>query len=65
MSINPKFITNLKGQKTGVILSMKEYEKILYELEDIQDIKLYDKIKSKNEKKISLEEYINKKNAKL
>jgi hypothetical protein len=41
-----QFITDSKGNKTAVILPIKEYQKILEELEEAQCIKAYDKIKA-------------------
>ncbi|MCP3660425.1 MAG: hypothetical protein GY830_09020 [Bacteroidetes bacterium] len=58
MSVNPKYITNNNGEKIGVILSMKDYNKMIDELEMHEDVKLYDKVKSKNESSIPLESYL-------
>ncbi|WP_127129465.1 hypothetical protein [Pseudoflavitalea rhizosphaerae] len=38
----PKFITDNKGKKISVVLSIREYRKILDELEELEDIRLYD-----------------------
>lgn len=43
--IRPQFITDNNGKKTGVILSTKEFESILEELEELEDIRLYDDAK--------------------
>ena len=58
MSINPKFITNQNGEKIGVILNMKDFNQMIEEIEMLEDIKLYDKVKSKKEELISLDTYI-------
>lgn len=42
---NVQFVTDAKGQKTGVLLSMKQYEKMLEELEELADIRAFDKAK--------------------
>lgn len=55
-TIRPQFITDNKGKKTGVILSMKEFESILEELEELEDIRLYDEAKEANEPSIPIEE---------
>ncbi len=40
---SPMFLTGPKGEKLGVLLSMKEYEKTMKLLEDAHDIALADK----------------------
>ena len=50
----PQFLTDIKGKKTGVFLSMKDYRKLMEELEELEDIKAYDKAKKRNEKTIPL-----------
>ena len=42
-SFNPKYITDAKGRKVSVILPVKEYKEMLDELEDIQNVILFDK----------------------
>jgi PHD/YefM family antitoxin component YafN of YafNO toxin-antitoxin module len=54
----PQFVIDTSGKKTGVLLSMKDYEKIIEELEELDDIKAYDKAKKRNEKTIPLREAI-------
>lgn len=57
---SPQYITDNKGKKMSVVLSMKEYKRILEDLEEFEDIKLYDAVKARNEETITLEEYIAK-----
>ena len=40
-----QFVTDNSGQKVAVILSMKDYEKMLDELDEYACIKAYDKVK--------------------
>ena len=42
----PQYITDNKGNKLSVILPMKEYKKIMEELEELEDIRLYDEAKN-------------------
>lgn len=42
---NTQFITDNKGEKLAVILPIQEYNKLLDELEELEDIKLYDAAK--------------------
>jgi len=43
----PQFITDSAGKKL-VVLSMKEYKKIIEDLEELEDIKRYDEAKKKD-----------------
>ena len=54
----PQFLTDIKGKKTGVLLSIKDYKKLMEELEELEDIKAYDKAKKRNEKTIPLRDAI-------
>lgn len=56
----PQYILDSKGAKTSVIISLKDYEKILEMIEDLEDVELYDEVKSRNEERISLSDYISK-----
>ena len=40
-----QFITDDQGEKLAVILSINDYNKMVDELEELEDIKLYDKAK--------------------
>ena len=51
-----QFITDNKGHKIAVVVPVKEYEKILSDLEDLEDIRLYDEAKSSKEISIPVEE---------
>ena len=44
-SINPKHITDNTGKKISVVLPMKDFKAIMEELEELEDIKLYDEAK--------------------
>ncbi len=43
--IKPQYITDEKGKKISVVLPVKYYEALLEELEELEDIKLYDEAK--------------------
>ena len=49
LAIHPQYITDNTGKKISAILPMKEFKTILEELEELEDIKLYDESKSDNE----------------
>ena len=54
-SINPQYITDTAGKKL-VILPMKEFKTIMAELEDLEDIKLYDKAKASKEPSVPIDD---------
>ena len=65
MTLNPQFVTDKKGRKTAVQLSVKEYKYLLEELEMKEDITLYEKVKAdKNETYMPLAEYRHKRKKK-
>lgn len=51
-----QFITDNKGTKVGVILPIKEYNKIMEELDDIEDVKLYDQATKRKSNSIPAED---------
>lgn len=58
-TLNPQYITDKNGKKTAVILKIKEYQRILEELEDAADIRLYDEAKKEDDgTRIELREYL-------
>ncbi len=44
-NLNPKFVTDKNGKKISVILPIEEFEAIMEELEELEDVKLYDEAK--------------------
>ena len=38
LNINPQYLIDDKGQKTSVLLSIKEYQHLMQCLEDLEDI---------------------------
>lgn len=49
IEIKPKYITDEKGKKISVVLPIKHYEALLEELEELEDIKLYDEAKREDD----------------
>lgn len=41
-----QFITDDKGNKVGVILSIKDYERLMDEVDEAHTVRMYDKAKS-------------------
>jgi uncharacterized Fe-S cluster-containing radical SAM superfamily enzyme len=58
LALTPQYITNRIGRKTSVVLPMKQFEKMLEELEELEDIKLYDAVQKADESRISLDDYL-------
>lgn len=42
LSIHPKYITDRTGKKISAVVPINEFEKMLEQLEELEDIKLYD-----------------------
>ena len=56
-SINPQFIKDDAGRNLGVFLTTLEFQQLLDELEELEDIKTYDEAKSrKNDESIPFEQ---------
>ena len=55
-AIHPQYITDNFGKKLSVILPIKEYQTLLDELENAEDIRLYDAAKLLNESSIPIDE---------
>ncbi len=56
LTLHPQFITDKKGKKLSVVFSIKEYNKLLEEMEDLEDVKLYDEAKSRKNEFIPIDE---------
>jgi len=54
--INPQFIIDNQGKKISVILPIKDYRTIMEELEEMDNIRLYDEAKKSNEPSIPIDQ---------
>lgn len=54
-----QFLTDYKGQKVGVLLSMEQYNLLIEQLEELEDIKAFDEYKATNEPTIPFGQAIN------
>lgn len=45
IAIHPQYITDHSGKKISAVLPINEFESILDELDELEDIKLYDESK--------------------
>lgn len=57
-SSNLQYIVNEQGKKVSVILPIDEYEQILNELKDIEDVKLFDEAKKDNRPSVPFGGYL-------
>jgi hypothetical protein len=53
-----QYVTDINGKKISVILPVKDYKRILDELEELEDIRMYDEVRSKNEGNIPFDQYL-------
>jgi PHD/YefM family antitoxin component YafN of YafNO toxin-antitoxin module len=51
-----QFLTNEKGERVAVVLSIADYEEMIEALEDLADIRAIDEAKASNETPIPLEQ---------
>ncbi|SHN08797.1 hypothetical protein [Mucilaginibacter sp. OK098] len=56
--IHPQYITDTDGNKVSVVIPLAEYEQILEELDELDDIRLYDEAKASKEPPISFDEFV-------
>lgn len=57
LNIHPQYITDYSGQKISVVIPISEFESLLEELEDLEDVRLYDEAKKEDdEPSIPIEE---------
>ena len=59
-----KYIVDEHGVKVSVVVPVREYEKLVEAREELDDIRLYDSVKARNEPTIKLEDYLKKRRAK-
>ncbi len=47
-----KYVTDRRGQKIGVVLSIEDYKKVLAEIEELESIRAYDAAKASGDEVI-------------
>ena len=55
MTLNEHFVIDAKGKKVSVLLPIKEYKKLLDDLEELEDIKAYDNAANRKQEFIPLD----------
>ena len=56
VSIHPQYITDNSGNKLSVVLGIQEFKEIMDELEELDDIRLYDEAHADDEPSIPVDE---------
>jgi PHD/YefM family antitoxin component YafN of YafNO toxin-antitoxin module len=56
LTLNPQYITDNSGKKISVVLPLEEFKTIMEELEELEDIKLYDEAKADDKPSIPIDE---------
>ena len=47
-----KYVTDRRGQKVGVVLSIEDYKKVLADIEELESIRAYDAAKASGDEAI-------------
>ncbi|MDZ4845528.1 MAG: hypothetical protein SH857_08265 [Chitinophagales bacterium] len=55
LTVRPQYITDNSGKKISVVLPLKDFKVILEELEELEDIRLYDEAKKSKEPSIPID----------
>ena len=56
--LNQQFVVDEKGNRTGVILSIDQYRKILENLEEFESIRAYDAAKASADETVSFSQAV-------
>jgi len=64
MTLHPQYITDEEGKKISVVIPMNEFEHMMEELDELDDIRLYDEAKKINEPSMSFDEYVKQRRSK-
>ena len=56
LTVHPQYITDNAGRKISVVLPMKDFKNIMNELDELEDIRLYDEAKASKEPSISIDD---------
>ena len=56
LTINPKYITDQDGNKISVVISVEEFESMMEMLDELEDVRIYDKAKLSDDPSIPIDE---------
>lgn len=64
VNLHPQYINDTKGNKSMVVLSIQEFELLMEELEDLEDICLYDESQKEDTgERMLFSDYLNSRKA--
>ena len=58
VSLHPEYLVDDKDNRKAVLLPVEEWEKVVEELEELEDIRLYDAAKTESTEAISFEQAV-------
>ncbi len=58
IDINHDYIVDEKSEKKAVIIPISDWKRIITKIEELEDIQMYDAVKSKNEETIPFEQAV-------
>jgi len=65
VDVHPQYIKDTKGNRSLVVLSVQEFESLMEELEELEDIRLYDEAKKEDTgERMLFSDYLNSRKAK-
>jgi len=65
ISVHPQYIKDANGKRSLVVLPANEFETIMEELEEMEDVRLYDEAKKEDDgKRILFSDYLKNRKAK-
>ena len=53
-----RYIINEKGKRVGIILDVEQYQKMLSEIEELEEIRAYDRAKESRDEAVPFEQAI-------
>lgn len=56
-TLHPQYIIDEQGKRVSVVLPIQQWQQLLDDLDELEDIRLYDEVKARSEPTISLTEY--------
>ena len=64
MTLHPQYITDEEGKKISVVIPLVEFEQMMEELDELDDIRLYDEAKKSTEPSMPFDEYVKQRRSK-
>lgn len=56
LTIHPQYITDNTGKKISVVIPINDFNAIMEDLEELEEIKLYDEAKKSNEPSVPIDD---------